>query len=257
MSNNLDKVRLLEGKCAIVTGCNRGIGKAILEGFAKNGADVFAHARKKTQEFEEFCKELSDENKVNVYPVYFDARDTEEMKTEVKKIFSISKSIDILVNNISVVNSVKLFQMTSTREMKDEFEVNFFSQMELTQYISRAMIRRRQGSIINISACAGMDGNTGMISYVSSKAAMIGATKRLAIELGEYGIRVNSVAPGLTETDMGNKMSEELTASTINHQIFKRKAKAKEIADGVIFLASDMASFITGQILRIDGGMLN
>ncbi len=248
---------LLEGKTAIITGCNRGIGKAILEKFAKEGANVFAHARIKTEEFETFCKELSQEFAVHIQPVYFDATDSEQMKAAVKDIFSVTKDIDILVNNMGVVKSVSLFQMTKMQDIKDEFEVNFFAQMELTQLVSRVMTRRKKGSIINISSCAGLDGNTGMLQYVSSKAAMIGATKRLAIELGVSNIRVNSVAPGLTDTDMGNQMREDLEQETLNHLVFKRKAKPEEIADAVAFFASDMSTFITGQVLRVDGGMLN
>lgn len=248
---------LLHKKTAIITGTNRGIGKAILTRFAENGADVFAHARRQTDEFDCFCKELGSKYSVTVTPVYFDVLDEEAMKAGIKQITKETKAIDVLVNNVGSVNSANLFQMTKIQDMRDEFEVNFFAQMLLTQYISRLMVRRQQGSIINISSCAGLDGNTGMLQYVAAKAAMIGATKRLAIELGTANIRVNSVAPGLTDTDMGNKMKEELEQDTLNHLILKRKGRPEEIADSVVFLASDMASFITGQILRVDGGSLN
>ncbi len=248
---------LLEGKKAVVTGSNRGIGKAILEKFAENGAEVFAHARKQTREFEAECRRIEEKCQVKVHPVYFDAEKEGEIRQAAKEISAISRKIDILVNNMGTVNSVKLFQITTMEEIRREFDVNFFAQMELTQYLSRLMVRRKRGSIVNISSCAGIDGNTGMLQYVSSKAALIGATKRLAIELGVAGIRVNSVAPGLTETDMGSQMREDLERETLQHLVIKRKAEPKEIANAVVFLASDMASFITGQTLRVDGGMLN
>ena len=193
-----------------------------------------------------------------VKPVYFEATDSLQMKQAVKEIQGDTKGkVDILVNNMGTVNSVKLFQMTKMEEIREEFDVNFFAQIEFTQYISRLMVRNKKGSIINISSCAGLDGNTGMLQYVSSKAALIGATKRLAIELGNYNIRVNSIAPGLTETDMGNQMNEELEQQLLDHLIIKRKAKREEIANAVVFMASDLASYITGQIIRVDGGMLN
>ena len=248
---------LLKGKNAIITGCNRGIGKAILEKFAQEGANVFAHARKETEEFSELCLTLSDKYNVRIEPIYFDMLDEEAMKNGVKKIISQSKDIDILVDNAGAVNQVRLFQMTSIEEMKNEFDINFFAQIRLSQMISKLMMRRKKGSIVNMSSCAGLDGNTGMLEYVSSKAAMIGATKRLAIELGNYNIRVNAVAPGLTDTDMGNIMDPRMQEDNYKKLVIKRMAKPSEVADAVTFFASDMSTFITGQTLRVDGGMLN
>lgn len=247
---------LLKGKTAVITGSNRGIGKATLERFAMHGANVFAHARKETEEFKDVCKKTSEKYNVSIVPLYFDVADEDAVKEGIKEIAKTVKYIDILVNNVGVVNNVKLFQMMNIQEIREQFEVNFFSHLLITQLISRFMIRRRKGSIINISSCAGIDGNTGMLDYVSSKAAIIGATKRLAIELGAYNIRVNSVAPGLTETEMGNKMDEKLLEDMLRKLVIKRKAKPEEIADAIVFFASDMSSFITGQVMRVDGGML-
>lgn len=246
---------LLQGKTALITGCNRGIGKAILETFARNGANIYAHARKKTTEFEELCKTLASENNVSILPVYFDLASEEEIKVGVKEISKDKKNIDILVNNAGVVSENKLFQMTKIQEIKDNFEINFFAHLLLTQYISRTMMRFKKGCIINIGSIAGIDGNPAQLEYVASKAAIMGATKKLAIELGDYNIRVNAVAPGLTDTTMIEGMKEDLMQETINKTIMKRVANVSEIANAVLFLASDLSSYITGQILRVDGGM--
>lgn len=248
---------LLQNRTALITGSNRGIGKAVLTKFAEEGANVFAHARKESDAHTSYCHNLSKQYNVKIFPVYFDASHESEIKSCVKGIQKINRHIDILVNNLGVTSVPQLFQMTSISKIKEEFDINFFSQIYLTQFISRFMVQQKSGSIINITSCAGIDGNTGMLQYVSSKAAMIGATKRMAIELGQYNIRVNSIAPGLTNTQMGNMMENHLEQITLSHQIFQRKANPEEIANAVLFFASDLSTFITGQTLRVDGGMLN
>ena len=247
---------MLKGKTALITGTNKGIGRATLQVFAENHATVYAHARSVTEEHENFCKELENICGVRIVPIYFDVTENIQMKRAITFIRENNDRIDVLVNNLGQVRTVKNFAMTSIQELKDEFEVNFFAQMELTQYVSRMMIKNKTGSIINISACAAMDGNSGMLPYVSSKSAIIGATKRLAIEFGMYGIRVNSIAPGLTDTEMASQMKGSLEQETLGHVILGRKANPKEIANVVTFVSSDLASYMTGQIIRVDGGML-
>jgi 3-oxoacyl-[acyl-carrier protein] reductase len=245
---------LLKGKNAIVTGCNRGIGKAIVEVFAENGANIWACARKQTNEYETFIKELAQKYNIIIKPVYFDLTDYEQIKNGVREIMSEKKPVDILINNAGIVPESLLFTMTPMEQMKNTFDVNFFAQIFLTQLVTRIMNRQKQGRIVFISSIDGLDGFD-QFEYASSKAALVGATKKLANELGSFGILVNAIAPGLTETEMGKKAKPEVAEERIARTVLKRFASPHEIANAVLFFASDLASYITGQILRVDGGM--
>lgn len=246
---------LLENKTAVVTGCNRGIGKAILTRFAENGANVIAVVRKESETFSQYCDELEKKNDVKIHTVYADFSSEEEVNNAVKEIRKLKLPIDILVNNIGIANPLNILTMTKMETIHQAFQVNLFSALLLTQGIAKLMMRQKSGSVVFVSSSAAFDGGSN-IEYCASKGAINGAVKRLAIELGAFGIRVNAVAPGLTSTDMGNSMSEEDEAIALSMNVMKRKGDVTEIADSVLFLASDMASFITGQILRVDGGLL-
>lgn len=246
---------MLRGKTAVVTGCNRGIGKAVLDNFAENGADVITVTRKKSQEFISYCNELQRKYEMKIYSVEADFQNEEAVKDAVKEIRKLKKSIDILVNNAGIANPLGLLTMTKMETIHQSFEVNLFSHLLLTQGIVKDMMRKKSGSIVFISSSAAFDGGSN-IEYCASKGAINGSVKRLARELGAFGIRVNAVAPGLTSTDMGNSMSQENEAIALNMNIMKRKGDVREIANAVYFLASDLSSFITGQIIRVDGGLL-
>jgi 3-oxoacyl-[acyl-carrier protein] reductase len=245
---------LLQNKTAIITGSNRGIGKAVLETFAENGADIFACVRKESNEFSNVTKRLTEKTGVSITPVYFDLTESEQVKSGIKSILSSKNQIDILVNNAGVASG-SFFQMTSLRDLKQVFEVNFFSQILFTQGISRYMTRFKTGSIINIASTAGLIGDAGMTSYGSSKAALMFATKTLATELGEMNIRVNAIAPSITKTDMFDQMEAKARNKLIESSALKRPAEAVEVANVALFLASNLSSFITGQVLRVDGGL--
>ncbi len=245
---------LLKQKTAIITGCNRGIGKAILEKFAENGADIFACVRKESDEFTDVMTKLAVKTGVSITPVYFDFTESEQVKAGIKSIISFKKQIDILVNNAGVATG-SFFQMTSMQNLKQLFEINFFSQILFTQGISRYMSRFKTGSIINIASTAGLIGDAGTTSYGSSKAALMFATKTMANELGVMNIRVNAIAPSITKTDMFDQMDENSRSKLIESSALKRPAEAVEVANVALFLASGLSSFITGQVLRVDGGL--
>lgn len=243
----------LSGKTAIITGTNRGIGKEILISFAREGADIWACARQESDEFTKFICEIEKENEVSIRPVYFDLADENQVKTAIKSIIQEKKKIDILVNNAGIAYGAT-FQMTSIEKMKEVFEVNFFSQIYIMQLVSRHMMKQKSGSIINMASVGGIETNPGYLAYGSSKAALIWATKCLSKEIGIYGVHVNAIAPGLTETSMGHYKSEEELQKVINRTSLRRMGTPNEIAEAVLYLASDDASFITGQVLQVDGG---
>lgn len=245
----------LRGKNAILTGSNRGIGKAILEALAQNGVNVWACARQENEEFEAYVKELEKTYQVWIKLVYFDLTEETEIQEGIKSILKEKNTVDILINNAGIPFG-GLFQMTSMKKLKEVFEVNYFAQIHIMQLVSRYMMRQKKGSIINMASVGGIEVNEGYLAYGSSKAALIWATKCLAKEIGPYHIRVNAVAPGLTETNMGNYKSQDELEKVIERTALRRMAEPEEIAQAVLYLASDQSAFVTGDILRIDGGRL-
>lgn len=246
---------LLEGKTAVITGCNRGIGKAILDRMAAQGASAFALVRKEDPAFTEYCAALAEEHGVDIQIVYADFEREDEVTAAAKSILKTKRRIDILVNNIGIAFPQRMLAMTPMDAVKRSFQVNVFSGLLFTQIISKSMMRSKQGSIIFLSSSAAFDGGAN-IEYSAGKAAILGTVHRLAVELGGFGIRVNAIAPGLTDTDMGGITSEEVKAIAISRNVMKRLGKPEEIADAAVFLASELSRFMTGQTLRVDGGLL-
>jgi 3-oxoacyl-[acyl-carrier protein] reductase len=238
-------------KTAFITGTARGIGRAVLEAFAENGYNGIAHARKASQEFEDHLAALAKRCGVTIEPVYFDMRDHAAMKACVGARKKAKIPIDVLVNNAGIAHS-GLFQMTSADTIRDVFEVNLFAQMELTRLILKVM--PATGAIVNVASIAGRAPRRGNCAYGVSKAALIAFTQALAAEFPN-GPRVNAVAPGLTDTDMAAALQRQ-AGFALRESAAGRWADPREIAEAILFLASDRASFIQGQTLCVDGGGL-
>lgn len=245
----------MTGKYVLITGSNRGLGKAIMHELASSGMNIWAHARKETPEFLQLMNGIRDAYHVDVNPVYFDMTDEEGMKTAVKLIHSSKKPVDVLVNNAGIA-SVSMFGQTPISKIKDVFEVNLFGQMALTQLVLRLMTRQHSGSIINIASVTALIMSAGQISYATSKSALITWSRNLAAEYGRYGIRVNSLSLGLMNTDMKAGLNEDEVKYFKDRTVLQRIGEPEDAAKAVKFLASDDSSFITGQNIRVDGGLL-
>lgn len=247
--------RIFEGKWALVTGCNRGIGKAIIEKFASLGCNIIACVRNNSTDFQDFLSQLKNNNSIDTKTLIFDVTDFKTMEETIKtELIKEKVKVDILVNNAGMPHGGFL-ALTSIDKIKEVFEVNLFSQMKLTQLISKIMMRNKSGSIINIASVMGIDMVEGECAYGVSKAAVIAFTKTVAKELARFGIRVNAIAPGLIDTEMGAKMDEKVAQAMIDSTALKRMGIVDEIANTAVFLASDQSSYVTGQVLRVDGGM--
>tara|TARA_B100000575_G_C23142000_1_gene664865 strand:+ start:3546 stop:4292 length:747 start_codon:yes stop_codon:yes gene_type:complete len=246
--------KLLIDKSILITGSNRGIGKSLVERAAANGANIWANARKRTDEFESFCENIAKENNTKVMPIYFDLKNKNEILDAIKSIKKSELDINGLINNAGITYN-SLFQMSTEDNIRENLDINFIGPFLLTQYVVKLMTRVGGGSIVSISSSAAMDANSGRAAYGASKAALQCSTKSLSREVGEINIRANTVAPGITKTDMISSMTDEVIELTAQSTSLKRCGNPDEIANVCIFLMSDLSSYITGQTIRVDGGM--
>jgi len=244
---------IFKDKYVLITGSNRGIGLCCLQKFAEQGANILAHARKESPEFEAMLAILSQKSIGKIRPIYFDLEKEAEIKTAIMQIKKEKIPVHILINNAGIAHG-GLLSMTPMSKLKEVFEINFFAQMQIIQLISKIMIQQKSGSIINMASISGIETEAGSLAYGASKAAFIWATKCISKELAPHNIRVNAIAPGYTKTDMGMYKSDIELEKTIQDISMKRMAHPDEIAETILFLASDKASYINGHILSVDGG---
>lgn len=244
---------LLENKNAFITGASRGIGKQIALAFAKQGANVIFTATHPGEHIDALLKELDKYGHKNAFYAY-DAASFEETKNAVDNAIREFNTIDILVNNAGITRDNLMLRMQE-KNWDDVINTNLKSVFNHVKTVQSYMLKQRSGSIINMSSIVGITGNAGQCNYAASKAAVIGFTKSLARELGSRNIRCNAIAPGFIETDMTHNLPQEVKEGMLKSIPLRRIGQTDDIANLALFLASDMSAYITGQVIRCDGGM--
>lgn len=246
-------MKLLEGKVALVTGGARGIGRSIAIRFAQEGANVAFSDLKYDEQAEQLEKELEAFG-VKAKGYASDASSFEGSEQLVNQVFEQFGQIDILVNNAGITRDNLLMRMTEA-DWDLVIKVNLKSIFNMTKAVQRIMLKQRFGSIINMSSVVGLTGNAGQSNYSASKAGLVGFTKSIAQELGSRNIRCNAVAPGFIETEMTAKLPDDVRKNWIEGIPLRRGGKPEDVADVTLFLASNLSSYVTGQVLSVDGGM--
>lgn len=244
---------MLENKVALVTGAGRGIGRAIAIALAKEGAEVVVNYNGSEERAKE-VKQTIEENggKASIYKC--NVSDFEACEAMIKDIVKEHGRLDILVNNAGITKDGLIMKMKE-EDFDSVLNVNLKGTFNTIRHSARQMLRQKSGKIINISSVSGILGNAGQANYAASKAGVIGLTKTMARELGSRGITVNAIAPGFVDTEMTGVLSEEIRENACRQIILGRFGKPEDIANVAVFLASDKADYITGQIISVDGGM--
>ncbi len=244
---------MLENKIALVTGASRGIGRQIAISLAAEGAFVIVNYNGSKERAEQVVKEIT-ENGGKAADVCCNVADNDACEEMVKNLIAEYGRVDILVNNAGITRDNLLMKM-SEQEFDDVINTNLKGAFHTIRHLSRHFLKQRSGRIINISSVSGITGNAGQANYSASKAGVIGLTKSVARELASRGITANAVAPGMVDTEMTEVLSDSIKEQMLAQIPLRRIGDPKDIADAVVFLASDKASYITGQVLTVDGGM--
>ena len=244
----------LKGKTAIVTGAGRGIGKAIALKLASFGANIVVNDIPSSTDADETAKQIE---ALGVEALVYkgDVRSFEDVSEMVKNTLDKFGSVDILINNAGITRDNLIMRMDE-KDFDDVIAINLKGAFNCIKAVTRPMMKQRSGAIVNMASVVGVMGNAGQANYCASKAGLIGLTKSTAKELSSRGIRANAIAPGFIESAMTDKLSDEVKAQYFKSIPLARFGKAEDIANTVAFLVSDMASYITGQVINIDGGLL-
>lgn len=243
-----------ENKVVCITGADGGIGREITKKFAAEGATLILTSIAESDSFNTFLTEIINEYKIEVHPFYFDLSDEEAIKFGLKEIKALKLKINVLINNAGMPH-LAILPFTRMSDVKKVFQVNYFAQLQITQGLLGSIAKDGESVILNAASIAGIDGDIGNSVYGATKASMILLTKVLSKELASSKIRVNAVAPGLTSTPFADAMGEKAKMSMEDISTMGRLATPTEIANVYYFLASNEASFINGQIVRVDGGL--
>jgi 3-oxoacyl-[acyl-carrier protein] reductase len=244
---------LLLNKKALVTGSSRGIGRGIVEMFIKNGCEVWGLCSKPSSAKDELEK-LASENNTKFHEICADVGNAEQVTSVVKAALTEAGGFDVLVNNAGITRDGLSFRM-KLDDWNDVLRINLTSSFLICQIVSNDMIRRKSGSIINMSSIVGLHGQGGQVNYAASKGGLIAYSKALSKEVGSRGVRVNCIAPGFIETDMTAVLKPELQQAMIDSVPLKRAGKTEDVAGAALFLASDLSTYITGQVIGVDGGL--
>lgn len=246
-------MKLLEGKNAIITGASRGIGRGIALTYAQHGANIAFTFSSSVEAANELEKELRDLG-VKAMGYQSNAASFEQAQQLIENVLKEFDSIDILVNNAGITRDNLLMRM-SEEDFDKVIEVNLKSIFNMTKAVQRTMLKQRRGSIINMSSVVGVQGNAGQSNYAASKAGIIGFSKSMALELGSRNIRTNVIAPGFIETEMTGKLDPKVVEGWRDAIPLKRGGTPQDVANACVYLGSDLSSYVTGQVIHVDGGM--